>query len=150
MLEIWKKEGHFLDVFLGILQTDNTLPVPVFLMFLLFKKDTALQNGLYFTRNNYVFAAGADAILPLQSGGDIADKLLDLPDAFAVTALKAKHKNIVGVALRMIPRDQGQDAGLTTPVGATQLPVLTRLDRPVELIDDHGVAVLNRRLLEFH
>ena len=100
--------------------------------------------------NNHVFTAGTNAIFPLQCSGNVTDELFDLPDAFAVTALESEDKNIVGVALWVVARDQRQYAGFTAAVRTTELPMLALFNGPVQFIDNDRVAVFDSRLFEFY
>ena len=64
--------------------------------------------------------------------------------------LVAEDIDVVDVALRMIAGDQLEQAGFAAAVGPAELPVLVRLDRPVEAFEDHVVGVADGGTGELH
>lgn len=84
-------------------------------------------NGVEEAREDHVSHRGAHPVVQVQAAADIADVLFDIPDGFPAAAATAEQGEIVAVSLRVIPGDQAQQRGFTRPVGADDLPVLTRL-----------------------
>lgn len=78
-------------------------------------------------RQDDVADVGADPVVQMQAAADVADMLFNIPDGLTAAAPAAKEREIVAVALRMIPGDQAQQRRFTGAVGTDDLPVF-RLD----------------------
>lgn len=66
----------------------------------------------------------------------------------SAAAATAEQGEIVAVSLRVIPGDQAQQRGFTRPVGADDLPVLTRINRPAEVIKNRAIVVSNHPIAQ--
>lgn len=70
-------------------------------------------------RQDDVADVGADPVVQMQAAADVADMLFNIPDGLTAAAPAAKEREIVAVALRMIPGDQAQQRRFTGAVGPT-------------------------------
>ncbi len=81
-------------------------------------------------RQDDVADVGADPVVQMQAAADVADMLFNIPDGLTAAALAAKEREIVAVALRMIPGDQAQQRRFTGAVGTDDLPVFAWIHGP--------------------
>lgn len=81
-------------------------------------------------RQDDVADVGADPVVQMQAAADVADMLFNIPDGLTAAAPAAKEREIVAVALRMIPGDQAQQRRFTGAVGTDDLPVLAWIHGP--------------------
>ncbi|MNE92594.1 hypothetical protein D3C80_1903380 [compost metagenome] len=65
----------------------------------------------------------------------------DVPDGFSAAATAAEQGKIVAVALWVIAGDQAEQGRFTGTVRANDLPVLTGVNLPVEMIKDGAIVV---------
>ncbi len=81
-------------------------------------------------RQDDVADVGADPVVQMQAAADVADMLFNIPDGLTAAAPAAKEREIVAVALRMIPGDQAQQRRFTGAVGTDDLPVFAWIHGP--------------------
>ena len=81
-------------------------------------------------RQDDVADVGADPVVQMQAAADVADMLFNIPDGLTAAAPAAKEREIVAVALRMIPGDQAQQRRFTGSVGTDDLLVFARIHGP--------------------
>lgn len=81
-------------------------------------------------RQDDVADVGADPVVQMQAAADVADMLFNIPDGLTAAAPAAKEREIVAVALRMIPGDQAQQRRFTGAVGTDDLLVFARIHGP--------------------
>ena len=89
------------------------------------------SDGVKIPGEDHVTYRGTDPVIQMQAAADVADMFFDIPDGFAAAATPTEQRQIVAIALRVIAGDQAQQRGFPRAVGADNLPVLARIDRPV-------------------
>ncbi|KMQ81637.1 hypothetical protein RF55_25682, partial [Lasius niger] len=99
-------------------------------------------------RQRHVAHAGVDAIIQMQAAADVADMAFDFPDGFPAAAAAAEQRQIVAVALRVIAGDQTEQGGFAGAVWADYLPVFTRVNLPVEMIEDRPIVIADHAVTQ--
>ena len=76
--------------------------------------------------------------------------LLDIPDALAAATRIAEEGNVAGVALWIVGTYQTEQGTLAGTVLSAQRPAFAIVNRPVEIVEDDALAILDADLVHLH
>ena len=87
-------------------------------------------------------------ISAMELGRNIADVLLDLPDALSAAAFASEEFNVAGIALRVVGADEREQRALAGAVLAAKRPTVALVHHPVQVLQDRTVAVAYGDIVE--
>ena len=79
--------------------------------------------------------------IEVKFGRNIPDSALYLPDALAGAAAAVEDGDIVAVALRIVGTHKAEQSGFSGSVLPKQCPFLTCLHGPIDIVQNHAVAI---------
>ncbi len=105
-------------------------------------------DGIKIAREDHVAYRGADPVIQMQTAANVANVFFDIPDSFTAAATAAKQRQIVAITLRVIAGDQTQQRRFPRAVGADNLPVLPRINRPAQVVKDRAIVIRDHAITQ--
>src|SRR5690606_1953152 len=104
--------------------------------------------GIVKSRNDHMF----QGVVALESIGhrwsEVSNFFLQVPDTLPTSLFLSEQEQLLAISLMAVPCDHGQESGLSTSIGADQLPKLTRSDLPMDLFQNASIIKTYRYPVE--